>query len=105
MEAGLATALQNKRRFLAMIKKHSAFEIQMSISHSICAEISEEKNLRDTEKRYRRDIEEAVRAKRSEDIGSRGTRRPYTHADNNTAVFKCSTVRGISQGKKFADDI
>lgn len=93
------------------INKNTGNEIKSS-AHSkyrcqyrICAEIQEERNIWKAKKRYRGDIKEIVCTKRGGNNRSRGMSRPHTYASKYSTAHKCSTVYGISQEKKYIDDI
>ena len=84
---------------------HITFKIPLSVSHRICTEVSQERNLWTVEKRHRRNTADIVQAKECGNTGGRGVHRPHTYAGEHSAVLKCSTVHGISQGKEQFDDL
>ena len=51
------------------------------------------------------DIEKTVCTKRGGNNRSRGMSGPHPYASKYSTTYKCSTVHGISQGKKHFDDI
>ena len=59
--------------------------------------------------RIKQDIGQILRklceAKKCRDTGSRSMPGPYPYAGEYTAEYKRITVYGVSEGKKFADDI
>ena len=55
-------------------------------------------------KRYRRNIAKIVRTERSKNHRGRSVQRPHTPFGVNPTVHKCSTIYGISQGEKHAND-
>lgn len=74
-------------RFLTMLKNNKN-EIK-STAHS----------------KYRWNTPQTVWIEGSRDTGSRSMSWPYTYAGKYSAVFKYSTIHGISQGKKLVNDI
>ena len=58
---------------------HITFKIPLSVSHRICTEVSQERNLWTVEKRHRRNTADIVQAKECGDTGGRGVCRPHTY--------------------------
>ena len=85
--------------------KSTAYSKYMSVSHSICTEVQKKRNIRQIKEGHRRNIEKAVRTEGSRNNRRRSVHRSYTYAGKYPAAHKYSTVYGISQGKKFFDDI
>ena len=77
----------------------------MPVSHCICTKVPQEKNLWEVEKRHRKNTADIVQAKECGNTGSRGVYRSHTYAGEHSTVFECSTVYGISQGKKQLNDL
>lgn len=77
----------------------------MRISYSLCTQIQAKRNIWTTEKRYRRDYTETLQREESGNNRGRGVSGSYPYAGKCAAVYKYSTVHGISQGKKHVDDI
>ena len=77
----------------------------MSISHRICTEVQKTGNIWSVKTRYRRDIKKTLRIKGSRNNRGRSVCRPYTYASKYSTAYKYITIYGISQGKKFVDDI
>ena len=51
------------------------------------------------------DIKKTVCTKRGGNNRSRGMSGPHPYASKYSTTYKCSTIYGISQGKKYIDDI
>lgn len=51
------------------------------------------------------DTQKAVRTKRSRNNRGNSNDRSYAYAGKHSAVFKYSTIHGISQGEKYTNDI
>lgn len=83
---------------------HITFKIPLSVSHRICTEVSQERNLWTVEKRHRRNTADIVQAKECGNTEGRGVCRPHTYAGKYSTVPECSTVYGISQGKEQLND-
>lgn|GEM_PF-5871751 len=101
---------QSNRRFYAdkerrkkRDKKHITFKIPLPVSHRICTEVSKKRDLWAVEKGHRRNTADIVQAKECGNTGGRGVCRSHTYVGEYSAVFKCSTVHGISQGKEQDD--
>lgn len=77
----------------------------MSISSSICAEISAANNIREDKDRDRKDIKEAMRLQGSGDNNGRSMCGSYTHVAVDTAKDKRSEFRRVSKRKEFGNDI
>ena len=77
----------------------------MSISSSICAEISAANNIREDKDRDRKDIKEAMRLQGSGDNNGRSMCGSYTHVGVDTAKDKRSEFRRVSKRKEFGNDI
>ena len=73
--------------------------------NSVCAKVLQERNIWTVESRDRSDIERTVREKGSRDSRSNSMCGPHPHVGQDTAKNVCFQLRGISKGKKHADDI
>ena len=77
----------------------------MPVPHRIRTEIPQESDIRTIKGRYRTNTAEAVRREESGNHRSGGVCRPHPYARKYSAASKCSTIYGISQGKKYANGI
>ena len=87
------------------IKNTIALNIQVSVSHSVRTKISQEGDIWRTEKGYRTDTQEVVRREEGGDNRGKCMSGSHTYAGEHTALFKYSTIHGISQGEKYTNDI
>ena len=76
----------------------------MSISYSVCSEISQKSNIREIKKRYRRDTPKTVWAEKCRDNRSGSMCRSYTYVGQYSTIHKYSTIYGIYQGQKQFND-
>ena len=79
--------------------------MEMQISHSVCTEIPKTNHLPRAKSGYRKDTENVMRAKESNDYRSRMLPKPYPHAGRNTPPLKRGVVYGISQKQECVNDI
>ena len=77
----------------------------LQISYSVCAKVSQERNIWAVESRDRSDIKRAVREKGSRDSRSNSMCGPHTHVGKDTSKNVCFQFRGIFERQKHADDI
>ena len=77
----------------------------MPVSHSVCTQIPQKGDIWTAKGRHRTNTEKTVCTERRGDIGSECNARPYPYVGEHTAIYKHSTVYGIYQGQKYADDI
>lgn len=77
---------------------HSKYRCQYHIVFA--PKYRRKENIWKNQKRYRRDIEEIVHAKRRGNNRGRSMCRPHTYVGEHTSIFKYSTIHGISQRKK-----
>ena len=100
---------QESKEVINMEKKHSqsqcAFNVEMPVSYRIRTEIPSKSNIRTIKGGYRIYTAKAVRREKGGNHRSGGMCRPHPYAREYSTAFKCSTVYGISQGKKYAHDI
>ena len=79
--------------------------MEMSIPHSIRAEISENGDIRGNQGRYRKDIETTMPAKRNRNHRSGAVQRPRAYAHQYSAEVQRITDHGVSQREEQSDDI
>ena len=79
--------------------------MEMPVPHRIRTEIPQESDIWIIKGGYRTNTAEAVRRKESGNHRSGGMCRPHPYAREYSTALKCSAVYGISQGKKYANDI
>ena len=105
----MATALPSIKGGYKHGKKRSksqcAFHMEMPVAHRIRTEIPQESDIWTIKGGYRTNTAEAVRGKESRNHRSGGMCRPHPYARKYSTASKCSTIHGISQGKKHANDI
>ena len=77
----------------------------MSISHRICAEISEDGDIWTDKTGYRSDIEKTVSAKGGRNNRSQSMPGSYTHADKHPTQVQRITDYGVPEGEEQPDDI
>ena len=77
----------------------------MSISHRVCAEISEESNIRKTKSRNRSNIARVVRAQTRKYHRSARNGRPHPYVGGNTTEPKSERLYGILKREKYDDYI
>ena len=82
--------------------KHSAHSTYRCQYHIVFAPKFRRKEIYGT---LRKDIKKTVPAKRSRHTRGRSMPRSYPYAGVYSTAFKCSTIHGISQGKKYINDI
>ena len=76
----------------------------MSVPYSFRTKIQTKRNIWKNKKRHRRNFEKIMCSKGSRNNRSRSVPRPHTYAGKYPTAHKYSTVYGISQGEKFAND-
>ena len=79
--------------------------MELQVSHSFCAKISQEGILWREAKGNRRNSADAVQLEKSEDRRSRGVSKSCTYAFENPAQSGDIEFHGILEGKKQLDDL
>ena len=76
----------------------------MSVPYSFRTKIQTKRNIWKNKKRHRRNFEKIMCSKGSRNNRGRSVPRPHTYACKYPTAHKYSTIYGISQGEKFAND-
>ena len=81
-----------------------AHNMELQISHSICAEVQKTNLLRRTQSGSRKDTERAVRVEGDKDNRSRDMPGPCAYAGGNPAEAVGFQLYGVPERKKLAAD-
>ena len=79
--------------------------MELQISCSVCTEISQTSDLRETKRRNRTDTEETVRTKRDRNHRSECMFRSYPYVDQYSTKNECVICNRVFEREKLADDL
>ena len=82
----------------------SAYQLELQISHSVCAKVQKENILRRKERRNRENIERTERMERSKHNRGRGLPRAHTYVGGNPPKNECIKFHGFSEREKQFDN-